>query len=74
VNPKISSEWDMDHWVCGFKSIKGPNIIALLLEGCSALVQVSNPGLTVLYGKGNSIGSESLEIQYLRHKFRCVAS
>jgi hypothetical protein len=51
VNTKISSEWDVDHWVCGFKSVKGPNIIALLLEGCSALVQADNPGLTVLYGK-----------------------
>lgn len=59
MNTKTSSERDVDHWVCGFKSIKEPNLIALLLEGCSALVQVDNLGLTVLYGKGNSIGSES---------------
>lgn len=37
---KFSSEWDVDQWVCGFRSTKGPNFIALLLEGCSALMQV----------------------------------
>jgi hypothetical protein len=57
---------DVDHWVCGLKSIKGQTLIALLLEACSALVQVDNPGLAVLY--------EKKEIQYLWHKFRSVAS